>query len=111
MGRDNQFHLRIDKNIFSKLTKISKKEGRNISDVIREAIAEYLMTRNYLNDDASKKLQKKIKNPDKTIENIIESLAESYYRKNLNIKKISKRKSKKDKNKTIEEILESLIDD
>ena len=59
MGRDNQFHLRIDKNIFSKLTKISKKEGRNISDVIREEFAEYLMTRNYLNDDASKNSKRK----------------------------------------------------
>ena len=48
MPRDSQFHLRINKNIYTKLNKISKKEGRNISDVIREAIAEYLLTRNYL---------------------------------------------------------------
>ena len=54
MPRDSQFHLRINKNIYAKLNKISKKEGRNISDVIREAIAEYLLTRNYLSDDPNK---------------------------------------------------------
>ena len=54
MPRDSQFHLRINKNIYTKLNKISKKEGRNISDVIREAIAEYLLTRNYLSDDPNK---------------------------------------------------------
>ena len=112
MPRDSQFHLRINKNIYTKLNKISKKEGRNISDVIREAIAEYLLTRNYLNDDPNKIISKKIKPTNKTIENIIESLAESYYSKNLASKKTTpKKKTKKQKNQTIEEILENLIYD
>ena len=83
MPRDSQFHLRINKNIYAKLNKISKKEGRNISDVIREAIAEYLLTRNYLSDDPNKIISKRSKQTNKTIESIIESLAESYYNKSL----------------------------
>ena len=112
MPRDSQFHLRINKNIYAKLNKISKKEGRNISDVIREAIAEYLLTRNYLSDDPSKIISKRSKPTNKTIESIIESLAESYYNKNLTSKKTTtKKKTRKQKNQTIEEILENLIYD
>ena len=112
MPRDSQFHLRINKNIYAKLNKISKKEGRNISDVIREAIAEYLLTRNYLSDDPNKIISKKSKPTNKTIESIIESLAESYYNKNLTSKKpATKKKTRKQKNQTIEEILENLIYD
>ena len=95
-------------NELSKLNKISKKEGRNISDVIREAIAEYLLTRNYLSDDPNKIISKKSKPTNKTIESIIESLAESYYNKNLTSKKpATKKKTRKQKNQTIEEILEN----
>ena len=111
MGRDYQFHLRIDKSIYNKLNRISKKEGRNLSDVIREAIAEYLMTRNYLGDDSNKSNVKKNKVQNKTIENIIESLTDSYYRKNISSKKGSKKKTIKEKNQSIEDILESLMYD
>ncbi len=108
MSKDAQFHLRIDKNIHSQLNKIAKKEGRNLSDVIREAIAEFINTRSYIN--LNKSSYKKIEeNENNTVEKIIESLADGYYKRNTT--KPKNKKSNRRKKKTIEEIFENLIYD
>ena len=108
MGKDAQFHLRIDRNIYNQLSKIAKKEGRNLSDVIREAIAELINSRSYIgqNKSSSKDIGK---DENTAVEKIIESLADGYYKRNTNNTK--NKKTNRKKKKTIVEIFENLIYD
>jgi len=43
--RDKQFLIWLDENIHARLKKLGEKEGRSVSELIREAIADLLTKR------------------------------------------------------------------
>ena len=43
--RQSQFHIYFDKDVLDRLMKVAKEEGRTVTELIREAVAELLSDR------------------------------------------------------------------
>ncbi len=43
--RQSQFHIYFDKDVLDRLRKVAKEEGRTVTELIREAVAELLRDR------------------------------------------------------------------